>query len=262
GMATREEMIKAGVDPVAYLDYDRDWYDSSIRALDAELARLFERLRMAGLGQKTAVVFLSDHGEEFHDHGRMWHGQSVYGEMMRVPLVVHWAGRLAGGSVVDETVQLVDVMPTLLDLSRLPQPDGVQGQSLLSLLTRPDATDGDDPSGSWRRRPAILEKQPMGMPGHPASTEAYAIVDGEWKLIHNRVRPPDRPEFELFHAVRDPLDQKNVAADHPDVVQRLAKAIDGWHAMAVAARLKPDSEEAGNLTPEQLQRLRSLGYIR
>jgi hypothetical protein len=62
--------------------------------------------------------------------------------------------------------------------------------------------------------------------------------------------------------VRDPLDQVNVADKHPDVVQRLAKAIEGWRAMATAARLKPDTEATGNMTPEQLQRLRSLGYIR
>jgi arylsulfatase A-like enzyme len=102
----------------------------------------------------------------------------------------------------------------------------------------------------------------MGQPGHPNATESYAIVDGGWKLIHNRVRPPELPEFELFDVARDPLDQVNVADRHPDVVQRLAKTLDGWRTMAAAARLKPDSETTGNLTPEQLQRLRSLGYVR
>jgi arylsulfatase A-like enzyme len=264
GMATREEMIKAGVDPADYIAYDRDWYDSSIRALDVELARLFERLRTAGLDDKTAVVFLSDHGEEFHEHGRMWHGQSIYGEMIRVPLVVRWPGRIPSGGVVEQAVELIDVMPTLLDFSRLTHPEGLQGQSLAPLVQRP----GEQASGTvaaangWRPRPVIAEKQPMGQPGHPASTESYAMIDGAWKLIHNKVRPPELPEFELFDAVRDPLDQLNVADKHPEIVQRLAKALAGWQTMAVAARLKPDSETTGNMTPEQLQRLRSLGYIR
>ena len=69
----------------------------SIRALDSELARLFERLRSAGVDRDTAVVFLSDHGEEFQDHGRMWHGQSVYGEMVHVPLVVRWPASVPAG---------------------------------------------------------------------------------------------------------------------------------------------------------------------
>jgi arylsulfatase A-like enzyme len=263
GMATPEEMVKAGVDPAAYLAHDKDWYDSSIRALDAELARLFERLRATGLDRNTAVVFLSDHGEEFHEHGRMWHGQSTYGEMVRVPLVVRWPDRVPAGGVIDEPVQLIDVMPTLLDVSRLQPPQGLQGQSLAPLLqTSGGNTGGGAPPEGWRRRPAIVEKQPMGQPGYPNESESYAIIDGGWKLIHNKARPAERPEFELFDTARDPFDQVNVADQHPDIVQRLAKALDGWRAVAVAARLKPDSETTGNLTPEQLQRLRSLGYVR
>jgi arylsulfatase A-like enzyme len=264
GMATRQEMIEAGVDPTAYIAYDKDWYDSSIRGLDVEIARLFARLRSAGLDEKTAVVFLSDHGEEFHEHGRMWHGQSTYGEMARVPLVVRWPGHLQAGLVVDEPVRLIDVMPTLLDISRLQHPEGIQGQSLIPLITADSAgtTSGTAAAASgWRRRPVIIEKQPSGKE-HPESDESYAIVDGGWKLVRNTVRPPGKPEFELFDAAKDPLDQVNVADKHPDVVQRLAKALEGWHAMAAAARLKPDTEATGNMTPEQLQRLRSLGYIR
>ena len=265
GMATPEEMVKAGVDPAAYIAYDRDWYDSSIRGLDAELARLFERLRSAGLDEKTAVVFLSDHGEEFHEHGRMWHGQSAYGEMIRVPLVVRWPGHIPVGGVLEQAVQLIDVMPTLLDFSRLPHPEGLQGQSLAPLLQRaPNAGSSGAAAAAegWRPRPVISEKQPLGPPVHPAATESYAIIDGTWKLVHNKVRPPQRPEFELFDVAGDPFDQVNVADKHPDVVQRLAKALGGWHDMAVAARLKPDSEAVGSMTPEQLQRLRSLGYIK
>lgn len=263
GMATPEEMTAAGVDPAAYIAYDKDWYDSSIRGLDVELARLFERLRSAGLDDRTAVVFLSDHGEEFQEHGRMWHGQSTYGEMARVPLVVRWPGHVPAGLVVDQAVQLIDVMPTLLDLSRLTHPEGLQGQSLVPLFQKPGSgTTNGDPVPGWRQRPAIVEKQPMGQPGYPNAAESYAIIDGGWKLVHNKVRPPERPEFELFDAVRDPFDQVNVADKHPEIVQRLAKTLEGWRAMAVAARLKPDSEATGNMTPEQLQRLRSLGYVR
>ena len=257
GMATREEMLQAGVDPEAYLRHDKDWYDGSIRGLDAELARLFARLRALGLDRDVAVVFLSDHGEEFHEHGRMWHGQSVYGEMMHVPLVVRWPAGLDAGRIVDEPVQLLDVMPTLLDLSGLPHPEGMQGQSLLPLLRG-----GTDGASGWKRRPVILEKQPMGEPDHPGASESYAIIDGNWKLIHNKVRPADRPEYELYEFPKDRLDRRDVSGEHPEVVQRLAKALNGWHTMATAARLKPDSETAKTLSAEELQRLRSLGYVR
>jgi arylsulfatase A-like enzyme len=257
GMATRDEMVKAGVDPAVYLAHEKDWYDGSIRGLDAELSRLFERLRSLGLDRDVAVVFLSDHGEEFQEHGRMWHGQSVYGEMMHVPLIVRWPARLDGGRVVDEPVQLVDVMPTVLDLTGIEHPKGLQGQSLLPLL-RPPA----DGAAGWKRRPVILEKQPMGEPDYPGSSESYAIIDGNWKLVYNKVRPPEAPEYELYEFPKDRFDRTNVAAQHPDVVQRLAKALNGWHGMSVAARLKPDADTAQSLSPAELQRLRSLGYVR
>ncbi|MGH9462635.1 MAG: hypothetical protein ACRD1X_15575, partial [Vicinamibacteria bacterium] len=93
-------------------------------------------------------------------------------------------------------------------------------------------------------------------------TESYAIMDGNWKLIHNVARPPERPEFELFDFIKDPLDQKNVAAEHPDVVERLAKQLEAWKRMATQARLKPDSEATEGMSAEQLEQLRSLGYVR
>ena len=264
GMATRGEMIEAGIDPAAYIGYDKEWYDSSIRGMDAEIGRLMERLRAAGLDEKTAVVFLSDHGEEFHEHGRMWHGQSAYGEMVRVPLIVRWPGQVAARRV-DDPVQLIDVMPTLLDMSRLTHPEGLQGQSLMPLLQAASNGQAGTVSAAdttWRRRPVIIEKRPEGSPEFPGALESTAIIDGQWKLIHNTTRPPDRPEFELFDYASDPLDQTNLADKHPDVVKRLAKTIEGFRGMATAAKLKPDTEATSTMTPEQLQRLRSLGYIK
>jgi hypothetical protein len=82
------------------------------------------------------------------------------------------------------------------------------------------------------------------------------------ELIHHTVRAASQAEFQLFDARKDPLDQHDVAAEHADVVQRLAKALDAWHEKALAARLKPDSESTQNLSPEQLKKLRSLGYVK
>jgi arylsulfatase A-like enzyme len=263
GMPSRDELIAAKFDPETYVAHDRDWYDGSIRAMDVEIARLVQTLRRLGLDENTLIVFLSDHGEEFHEHGRMFHGQSVYGELSRVPLLMRWPAGLPKGKVVDEVVQSLDVMPTLLEMSGVSAPDGIQGQSLTPLLVH--TGNGSDPV-EWRPRPAITEKAVtssarVGAPP-PNDTESYSITDGQWKLIHNTARPRGGPEFELYDFVKDPLDTTDVASQHPDVVARLAKALDGWKQTALAARLKPDAEGVKNLSPEQLQRLRSLGYIR
>jgi arylsulfatase A-like enzyme len=260
GMPSRAELIEAKFDPDAYVAYDRDWYDGSIRAMDVEIRRLLETLRRLGLEENTLIVFLSDHGEEFLDHGRMFHGQTVYGELTQVPLFMRWPAGLPQGRVVEDLVQSIDVMPTLLEISGLTAPDGIQGQSLRPLLAG-----GAQGEGRWKVRPAITEKaitSPNGGGPPPHDTESYAIADGQWKLIHNRTRPHGGPEFELYDFVRDPLNKTDVAAQHPDEVARLAKALEGWRQVAASARLESDAEATKTLSPEQLQRLRSLGYIR
>ena len=267
GMATPEELAKGGIDPAAFIRYSKDWYDGSIRGMDTELTRLIERLEMMGLRDRSLVAFYADHGEEFHDHGRMWHGQSVYGEMIRVPLILWGPGHVRQGLTVEEPVQLIDLMPTLLDLSRLRAPAEVQGQSLRPLLAGPASS--TPPGGAsatapgWKRRPLIAEKQPFGTgTDFPNAAQAYAVIDGPWKLIHNVARASGTPEFELYDFYRDQLDQKNVAAEHPGEVERLAKALAAWRQWAQAARLKPDSEATKGMTAEQLEQLRSLGYVK
>ena len=154
-------------------------------------------------------------------------------------------------------------MPTLLAISGLTAPSEVQGQSLVPLL---GAAAANGAGSTWRPRPAISEKgitdPNKGAAPAPHDTEAYAIVEGGWKLIHHTTRPQGGPEFELFDFAKDPLDQANVAESHPEIVQRLAKLLAGWRQMTANARLKPDAESTKSLTQEQLQRLRSLGYVR
>jgi arylsulfatase A-like enzyme len=256
GMPTRADLVRAGVDADAFVDYNRGWYDGSIRALDVELGRLRERLRALDLERKTLLVFIGDHGEEFLEHGRSFHGQSTYGELANVPLILSRPGALPAGRVVDETVETIDVLPTLLDLERLPAPKEVQGRTLVPFL-------GAAAGAAWRSRPAFTEKhitrEPMGAPV-PMDTEAFAIVDGPWKLVHNTVRPRGGPEFELYDTASDPFDQRDVAAEHADVVARLSRQLAAWRAKATAARLERDAGP-GELSPEARARLQSLGYI-
>lgn len=265
GLPSRAEVIKAGFDPQQYVQQELDWYDGSIRGMDVEIARLFEQLRRMGLDEQTLVVLTSDHGTEFHEHGRFWHGQSVYGELINVPLIIRWPTRVPAGRAIDDLVQSIDIMPTMLDLSGLEHPAGVQGQSLQPFLA-PAPADGSAPPGSWpgwKPRPAISERAPnVQDPQADQTRESVSIIDGTWKLVHNTIRSPGLPEFELFDYDKDPLNRQNVAADHPEVVARLAKLIDGWRQMATAARVKPDAETTKALSAEELQRLRSLGYVR
>ena len=253
-----EEIAKAGIDVEDYVRREKTWYDASIRAMDLELGRLLEHLQNLGLDDNTMIVFMSDHGEEFLEHGRHFHGYHTYGEMLNVPLILWWPAGIPGGQVIDTTVQSIDVMPTVLELSRLPLPLPIQGQSLLPLIA-----DSNPTSLGWKPRPAVAERAwaPAANEGEKdAELESFAVVDGEWKLIWNTHIPDERPEYELYDHVNDPINMKDVAADHPEVVERLAEYLKNWHESALAAKL--DTEAAAeDMSPEELEKLRSLGYI-
>jgi arylsulfatase A-like enzyme len=254
GMPRRDELVRAGVDPERYIAFEKDAYDGSIRGMDAEIGRLRERLGELGLDRRTLIAFLADHGEEFHDHGGSFHNQGIYGELTNVPLFFWWPGGVPAGRRAAETVELIDVMPTLLELSGLSAPKGIQGASLVSLMH------GGGPHPGWPR-PAITEA--VGRPDPSVSTteESYALSLGEWKLAHHVKRAADRPEFELFDRRKDPLDATDVAAQHPDIVARLLREMQAWQRMAESARLKPDSALASTVSGEELERLRALGYV-
>ena len=253
GMPNRDELVRAGVDPERYIAFEKDAYDGSIRGMDAEIGRLRERLGELGLDRRTLIAFLADHGEEFHDHGGSFHNQGIYGELTNVPLFFWWPGRVPAGRRAAETVELIDVMPTLLELSGLAAPKGIQGASLVSLMS-------DGAHAGWPR-PAITEASGRPDPGVATAEESYALSLGGWKLAHHVVRAPDRPEFELFDRKKDPLDTTDLAAQHPDVVARLTRELEAWRKMALGARLKPDSALASTVSGEELERLRALGYV-
>jgi arylsulfatase A-like enzyme len=105
-------------------------YDGAIAYGDREFGRFVAALRERGLYDRATIVFLADHGEEFLDHGGWEHGRTLYDELVRVPLVLKYAGRREAGRRVARQVQLVDILPTILKGQRLPVPGGIAGRPL------------------------------------------------------------------------------------------------------------------------------------
>jgi arylsulfatase A-like enzyme len=256
-LANPEELARAGIDQETYVAAQKAWYDASIRAMDVEIFRLIERLEELGLAESTLIAFGSDHGEEFLEHGRPFHGFNTYGEMLNVPLLLWWPGAIPAGVSVDRTVQNIDLMPTLLELSRLTAPEQAQGQSLLPLLAAAEPA-----SLGWTDRPAFAERAlaPVAFEPDEKEVESWAIVDDGWKLIKNGVRPEGHPELELFDHQKDPLNLENVADEHPEIVERLAARLEAWHQEASAARVEGDGE-AAEMSEDELEKLRALGYV-
>jgi arylsulfatase A-like enzyme len=134
------------VPPPGYLDMvasdhspDRDatsaaLYDGEIRYTDDLLARLLAGLDASGVGGRTLIILLSDHGEHFGEHGRYLHGFDLYDELLHVPLIFRAPGLVAAGKRIGENAGLIDVAPTVVDLLGLPPMVGSQGRSLAPIL--------------------------------------------------------------------------------------------------------------------------------
>jgi iduronate 2-sulfatase len=267
-MPMLDELKASGVDRDEFMAYNKGWYDGSILGMDVEIARLFEKLRQLGLAEKTLMAFTADHGEGFHEHGYMWHGQHVYGELTDVPLMFYGPAFVPAGLGFDETTRSIDIAPTLLELSHLPRPATIQGQSLVPLIAaaRDLPKDGSlreaAEANGWEPQPAIAQKAETKQSGgpRPYDTEAYAIVSDGWKLIHHPKPPEGIAEYELFHHAEDPLDLKDVSEANPDRVKMLASLLERERTKVMEGALDEDGA-SNNLSDEELQRLRSLGYI-
>jgi arylsulfatase A-like enzyme len=262
----KAEYIKTGHDPAELLKIYMDWYDGSIRGADAEIGRLLEALREMGLEQDTLMVWAADHGEEFWEHGRLFHGHSVYGELNQVPMVYHWPNSpdIRKGLMVNQQVQNLDIMPTILELAGIKGPSAMQGRSLVPLLNGSGET-------SWQELPAVtqamvgnLDGGPPGGGGPPgANVEKphFGIIDHGWKLIRKEVDP--EAQQELYEHPADYLNLTNVINldGTASRVKALSETLEGWKTKARAAQLPSDETMTQQLSSEELRRLRALGYL-
>ncbi len=222
--------------------HDLRRYDQLVRQLDDLVAGLVRQMTSLGLGDETILVLTSDHGEAFFEHGDHGHGWSVYGEVLRVPLIV-WAPGLAKPGVVREPVGLVDIVPTVLDLLGLPLPAVVDGTSLAGAVRNPS---GAEPP----RRTLYAETAPGN---------ARAVRSGSLKIVRRKGEVDA-----LFELDRDPGEAKPIDP----------AAITGARVAALRAELdrRADACDAGReaaadrrdatapLDPERRKKLEALGY--
>src|SRR5262249_35764260 len=135
-----------------YLDFDereRLRYEQEARYLDDEVLALLDAIDGLGLGVRTLVVVMGDHGEEFLEHGQRKHGFDLYDETTHVPLMMRLPGITPPGLRVAPPVSLVDVAPTILDLVGAAPLVGIDGVSLRPLL--------EGASHGWSRRAVFAE---------------------------------------------------------------------------------------------------------
>jgi arylsulfatase A-like enzyme len=182
-------------------------YDMEVRFADLWLGKLLDGLREAGLEGSTAVIVFGDHAEAFGEHKLYFHGQTLYNEVLHVPLLL----RLPGGParrVVTERVGLIDLGPTVLELLGAKVPEGFQGISLLP------AVHGVKPEAA-RRLGSVL----LAYPAWPKAQQAIFLGDHKaiFRITENR--------FEVYDLKNDPREQKDLAQSDPALAARLRTAL-------------------------------------
>jgi len=216
-------------------------YDSEIRFVDEHLRAVFERSTWES---DAIVIVTSDHGEEFGDHGGTQHGNSLYAEVIDVPLLVRHPSRWQDGRRVGVRVSLVDLAPTILDLAGLPPNPAYVGRTLVPVM------DGVADAGRSTYTHLV---HPSDAPGG-GGFEVLGIIDGDLKFLDY----DDRPD-QLFDLPADPADRHDVAAERPDVAAALATKLERF--VAEAPRFEPGRADVP-LSPKQIEKLRTLGYLK
>ena len=223
-----------------------DGYDGEIAFTDDEVGRLLAHLDALGLDRDTLVVVTADHGEGLGQHGVMGHAVNIYEEAVQVPLVLRWPGRLPAGRVVDEPVESVDVLPTVLELLGLPHDGAGRGRSLAGALLRGESLDPAHPVFT-HRRPYDESAVEGGKRVHGA---LFGVREGGYKWIEGT----SDDTRELYDLASDPHESVNLAAREPDRAASMSKEVAAFrtaHEHAAADRA---------VAPEDKERLRALGY--
>jgi arylsulfatase A-like enzyme len=228
-------------DLIEQVDRLRALYDAAARFNDQSFGHLIDVLADRGLMDETVVIFVSDHGEEFFEHGDWQHGKNLHVETLSVPLAMKFPG-VEGGRRIPHLTGHVDVLPTLLDYLGLPPVDGMDGRSVLPLLTGLHQS----APGSGR---AFAH---LSLDGH----ESVAVVDGNWKLIVVTTETGARVH-RLYDWMSDRGETRNRAAEHPIIVRYLESLIERELASGPAALVREEAE----IDRELEQSLRALGYL-
>jgi arylsulfatase A-like enzyme len=190
-------------------------YDYEIAFVDKYVGQIRDGIATAGIAGDTMIVLVSDHGEAFGQHSyggekMFFHGQTLYDELLRVPLIVYVPG--VAPRVVEQPVMLLDVAPTLIDAIKGKQPPSFQGRSLLpAIMGEP-----------LPPRAVHAELLPASDWNHDAKMEIDA--EGRTKLIY---KISDNL-FELYDLSEDPTEQKNLSGSRKDLASQMKQGITRW----------------------------------
>jgi arylsulfatase A-like enzyme len=230
----------------------RDLYDAEIVYLDREVGRFFDELKKRGMYEDSLILVTADHGEAFLEHGFWEHGQTLYKEMVHVPLIVKWPARRDPRRIAS-LVSQTDIFPTILEAAGIQPPEtSYAGRSLRR-------TEGGP-------REAILELTWDPLPERSARM-LVAWRTEQTKYIASFEAPTVDALYsagiggeELYDLLKDPGETKNLAATETSTVVQNRERVLAYLARARELRAGRSGQEV-ELDGETRKRLEILGYI-
>ncbi len=226
------------LDLLSLLDGALYWLDKDM------IGDLVKGLKELNLYDKTIIIITADHGNEYKEHGNLFHGPWLYDEVIHVPLIFHLPN-LKKPRVLKELTQSIDILPTTLDLLSISIPHQAQGISLTGLI---------------EGKKSALNNKYVFCQGIPVGT--LAIRSKDWKLIWKPQEDKggsDIFELSLFDLKKDPRELHNVINDKPQVAGRLKNELAEWMKSLVVYQ-QEKSEFVPGVDEQTKERIKKTGY--
>lgn len=214
-------------------------YDAEIRAMDHSFGLLTAYLKSKGLYDNTMIIFTSDHGEEFGEHG-IWakHSHTLFNEQLHVPLIVKFPASRFAGADIPLLVRSIDIFPTVAAvLGEAQMPSQFEGISLLPMVT------GDEKRDIIK----VISQRDM-QKTYPR--KYWSVMTPDWKFYDSR----------LYDLRNDPGELKNVARDS-EANRRLKSELESYGVSFMKRRKKRGKNKKANINKELKKKLETLGYV-
>jgi arylsulfatase A-like enzyme len=247
-------------------------YDGSIRRTDHAIRRLLAGFREMGYSKNTLLVFTTDHGESFGEHGYYFgHGAYAYEATVRAALFITFPGVIPPGLSVDAPVGTVDIMPTVLDAVGIPIGDRIEGHSFLpTAMGLTDKSPGEFAfvqagvvkHGALGFVSAVRSEQYKYIRRHREWGQ-FPSTPSNWLLSITSIFEGGLSEDELY-AIQDAREVDNLIRKDPAMARLLRSKVEGFlsYLHQVENRQAPQRIDASDLDAETYEALKSLGYIR
>ncbi|MCP4676351.1 MAG: sulfatase-like hydrolase/transferase [Deltaproteobacteria bacterium] len=217
-------------------------YDSGVAYSDYLFNKVTEVLKEHGVYENTIIVLLSDHGEEFFEHGGKEHGR-LFIEHLHVPLIIKFPNSAKVESrVVEESVRTIDVLPTIFDYLKLPVGHPIQGESFMPLVT-----------GKGKYAPEMISYTGSNRKTIRLEKEGLAYIEegffsNEW----------------LFDTVKDTGEKSNLAAVLPEKLAKMREAAKARKEKDIlfSKKLRTGKNRNPQSSKQLIEQLKQLGYVK